>query len=82
MVGLVNFFRDHHFTQLEINPFVLDGTHINCLDMVAEVDDSAGNVYKYELALLNYKHNQTSVNNMTYINDQKLVNNQILVNAY
>ena len=47
-----------------------------------EVDDPAGNVYKYELALLNYKHNQTSVNNMTYINDQKLVNNQILVNAY
>ncbi|MEK9658248.1 MAG: ATP citrate lyase citrate-binding domain-containing protein [bacterium] len=39
--GLFQFFRDYHFTQLEINPFVLTESTVYCLDMVAEVDDSA-----------------------------------------
>eukprot|EP01047_Picozoa_sp_COSAG01_P020083 COSAG01_NODE_1135_length_11553_cov_40.402305_7_plen_429_part_00 len=39
--AFTQFFRDKHFTFLEINPFVIEGNTIHCLDMVAEVDDSA-----------------------------------------
>ena len=36
------FFRDQHFTYLEINPFCLDGDQVYLLDLVAKVDDTAG----------------------------------------
>ncbi len=36
------FFRDQHFSYLEINPFYLDGEQVYLLDLVAKVDDTAG----------------------------------------
>jgi ATP-citrate lyase beta-subunit len=36
------FFRDQHFTYLEVNPFCLDGDQVHLLDLVAKVDDTAG----------------------------------------
>lgn len=36
------FFRDQHFTYLEINPFYFDAEQVHLLDLVAKVDDTAG----------------------------------------
>jgi len=36
------FFRDQHFTYLEVNPFCFDGDQVHLLDLVAKVDDTAG----------------------------------------
>lgn len=36
------FFRDMHFTYLEINPFYISGDEVHLLDLVAKVDDTAG----------------------------------------
>ena len=36
------FFRDQHFTYLEINPFYFDNDEVHLLDLVARVDDTAG----------------------------------------
>jgi len=36
------FFRDQHFTYLEVNPFYFDGNEVHLLDLVAKVDDTAG----------------------------------------
>jgi len=36
------FFRDQHFTYLEVNPFYIDGDQVYLLDLVAKVDDTAG----------------------------------------
>ena len=39
--GLFKFYRDLHFTYLEINPFALAGEQIMPLDFVARLDDTA-----------------------------------------
>ncbi len=39
--GLFNFYRDLHYAYLEINPFVVSGTDIVPLDLVARLDDTA-----------------------------------------
>ena len=36
------FFRDRHFTYLEVNPFCFEGDRVYLLDLVARVDDTAG----------------------------------------
>jgi ATP-citrate lyase beta-subunit len=36
------FFRDQHFTYLEVNPFCIEGDQVHLLDLVAKVDDTAG----------------------------------------
>jgi ATP-citrate lyase beta-subunit len=36
------FYRDLHFTYLEVNPFLLTGERVHLLDLVAKVDDTAG----------------------------------------
>lgn len=36
------FFRDQHFTYLEVNPFCFDVDQVHLLDLVAKVDDTAG----------------------------------------
>jgi len=36
------FFRDMHFSYLEINPFYISGDEVHLLDLVAKVDDTAG----------------------------------------
>ncbi len=36
------FFRDMHFTYLEINPFYISDDEVHLLDLVAKVDDTAG----------------------------------------
>lgn len=36
------FFRDQHFTYLEVNPFCFDDNQVHLLDLVARVDDTAG----------------------------------------
>lgn len=36
------FFRDMHFSYLEVNPFYIDGDEVHLLDLVAKVDDTAG----------------------------------------
>lgn len=36
------FFRDQHFTYLEVNPFYFDADEVHLLDLVAKVDDTAG----------------------------------------
>ncbi len=41
-VGLYKLFRELHFVYLELNPFIVEGTTIHLLDMVAKLDDTAG----------------------------------------
>ncbi len=41
-VDFYRFFRDQHFTYLEINPFYFDNEEVHLLDLVARVDDTAG----------------------------------------
>ena len=36
------FFRDMHFSYLEVNPFYISGNEVHLLDLVAKVDDTAG----------------------------------------
>ncbi|MBT5856092.1 ATPase [bacterium] len=40
--GLYRFFRDLHFTYLEINPFIIRNQTVHLLDLVGKVDDTAG----------------------------------------
>jgi len=42
IVGLYAFFRERHFTYLEINPVVIQEDTVHLLDCVAKVDDTAG----------------------------------------
>jgi ATP-citrate lyase beta-subunit len=41
-VGFFKAYRELNFAYLEINPFVMQGTKIELLDMVAKLDDTAG----------------------------------------
>ena len=41
IAGLYQYFLEQHFTYLEINPIVLQGNDVHCLDMVARLDDTA-----------------------------------------
>jgi len=41
-IGFFKIYRELHFAYLEINPFVMQGTKIELLDMVAKVDSTAG----------------------------------------
>jgi ATP-citrate lyase beta-subunit len=41
-IGFFKAYRELNFAYLEINPFVMQGTKIELLDMVAKLDDTAG----------------------------------------
>jgi ATP-citrate lyase beta-subunit len=41
-IGFFKAYRDLNFAYLEINPFVMQGSKIELLDMVAKLDDTAG----------------------------------------
>ena len=41
-IGFFRAYRELNFAYLEINPFVMQGTKIELLDMVAKLDDTAG----------------------------------------
>ncbi len=41
-IGFFKAYRELNFAYLEINPFVMQGTNIELLDMVAKLDDTAG----------------------------------------
>lgn len=41
-IGFFKAYRELNFAYLEINPFVLQGTKVELLDMVAKLDDTAG----------------------------------------
>jgi len=45
-IGFFKAYRELNFAYLEINPFVMQGTKIELLDMVAKLDDTAGFLMK------------------------------------
>jgi ATP-citrate lyase beta-subunit len=53
-IGFFKAYRELNFAYLEINPFVMQGTKIELLDMVAKLDDTAGFMMKEEWGDVDY----------------------------
>ena len=53
-IGFFKAYRELNFAYLEINPFVLQGSKIELLDMVAKLDDTAGFMMREEWGDVDY----------------------------
>ncbi len=53
-IGFFKAYRELNFAYLEINPFVLQGSKIELLDMVAKLDDTAGFMMREEWGDVEY----------------------------